>query len=392
MGAESGSDVHLWQGINHVFAQFHLPGDIGVATAACLRCLRVRSSFSGMNTPSLPAQCPDCSPDCDMPRIIVVNEPLPQRRIERRAFLKKTVGAFAAAAIAPLARAAKSETLVQQFAKTLTEAQRAKICFSFEDRKRTLVDNNWHIVDEKLGSFFTKDQQAMVREIFLGLHSPEYAEKVMQQVVHDSGKAGFEDSSVALFGEPESGKFEFVLTGRHCTRRCDGDSVEGAAFGGPIFYGHAAGTFNETAEHPGNAYWYQAKRANAVFQMLDGKQREKALLARGREETGNDTVKLRGKNADIEGLAVADMTKDQREGVRGVMRDLLAPFRKEDTDEAMKFIEAAGLENLHMAFYKAGDIGNDGVWDVWQIEGPNMVWYFRGAPHVHVWVNIAASA
>lgn len=33
--------------------------------------------------------------------------------------------------------------------------------------------------------------------------------------------------------------FEFVLTGRHCTRRCDGDSVEGAAFGGPLFYGHA---------------------------------------------------------------------------------------------------------------------------------------------------------
>ena len=267
-----------------------------------------------MKTPSLPSPCPDC----ETPRIIVVHEPLPQ--IERRAFLKKTIGALAATAIAPLAHAAKggkSETLVQQFAKTLTEAQRAKVWFPFDDRKRTLVDNNWHIVDEKVGAFFTKDQQAMIREIFLGLHSPEYAEKVMQQVMHDSGKAGFEDSSIALFGEPESGKFEFVLTGRHCTRRCDGDSVEGAAFGGPIFYGHAAGSFNETAEHPGNAYWYQAKRANAVFQMLDGKQREKALLDRGREETGNSTVKLQGKGANIEGLAVADMTKDQREGVLG---------------------------------------------------------------------------
>ncbi len=391
MGAESGSDAPLWQGINHGIAQFHFLSAIHEAPAACLRCFRERSSFSRMNTPLLPAQCPDC----ETPRIFVVNEPLPQMRIERRAFLKKTMGALAATAIAPFAQAAKSgksETLVQQFAKTLTEAQRAKVWFPFDDRKRTLVDNNWHIVDEKLGSFFTKDQQAMVREIFLGLHSPEYAEKVMQQVVHDSGKAGFEDSSVALFGEPASGKFEFVLTGRHCTRRCDGDSVEGAAFGGPIFYGHAAKSFNEEADHAGNVYWYQAKRANAVFQMLDGKQREKALLARGREETGNDTVKLQGKNANIEGLAVADMTKDQREGVHGVMRDLLAPFRKEDTDEAMKFIEATGFEKLHMAFYKSGDIGNDGVWDVWQIEGPNMVWYFRGAPHVHVWVNIAASA
>jgi len=33
-------------------------------------------------------------------------------------------------------------------------------------------------------------------------------------------------------------------------------------------------------------------------------------------------------------------------------------------------------------------VGNDGVWDVWQLESPTMVWYFRGSPHVHVWVNL----
>jgi hypothetical protein len=29
---------------------------------------------------------------------------------------------------------------------------------------------------------------------------------------------------------------------------------------------------------------------------------------------------------------------------------------------------------------------------VWQVEGPSMVWYFRGKPHVHVWVHIRDSA
>ena len=96
--------------------------------------------------------------------------------------------------------------------------------------------------------------------------------------------------------------------------------------------------------------WTDARSLEAVRGLgpetviaVEGKieRREKALLARGREETGNDTVKLQGKNANIEGLAVADMTKDQREGVRAVMRDLLAPFRKEDADEAMKFVEDA---------------------------------------------------
>lgn len=340
-----------------------------------------------MNTPS--THCPDC----ESPRIIVIHEPLPS--LDRRGFLKKTAAAAAATALAPWARAAqlpKSETLVQQFHKSLSEEQRKAVCFAFDDRKRTHVDNNWQIVDQTVGGFFTKDQQALIMDIFKGLHSPEYADKVVAQVVHDSGRKGFGDSAVALFGDPGSGKFQFVLTGRHCTRRCDGDSVEGAAFGGPIFYGHAAKGFNEGPTHEGNAYWFQAKRANDVFQMLDGKQREKALRDRGREEEGNDTVKLTGKTDGLEGLRTADMTKDQQAGVRAVLRDLLAPFRKEDAEEAMKLIDASGFDNLHMAFYKAGDIGKDGVWDVWQIEGPDMIWYFRGSPHVHVWANIRAKA
>jgi hypothetical protein len=28
------------------------------------------------------------------------------------------------------------------------------------------------------------------------------------------------------------------------------------------------------------------------------------------------------------------------------------------------------------------------VWDVWQLESQNMLWFFRGHQHVHVWVNI----
>jgi hypothetical protein len=55
-------------------------------------------------------------------------------------------------------------------------------------------------------------------------------------------------------------------------------------------------------------------------------------------------------------------------------------------------VEKNGFENLHMAFYKNQDVGKDGVWDVWQIEGPAMLWYFRGDPHVHTWVHIRDQA
>lgn len=315
----------------------------------------------------------------------------------RRRFLQTTLAGTAALSAARLIAAptakSKAETLSAQFYKTLTEQQRAAVCFPFDHELRSRVDNNWHITKPTLANSFTPDQQAMVKEIFRNLHSPEYAETVYKQVEHDSGKAGFNGgTSVAFFGQPGTGEFEFVITGRHCTRRADGDSVAGAAFGGPIFYGHAAESFNEKPTHPGNAYWYQAKRANEVFQSLDGRQRALALKGDSREENGTLTVKLKGATKAIDGIPLTELAADQKALVRKVMADLLAPFRKEDTSEVMKLVEKNGFDNLHMAFYQNQDIGKDGVWDVWQIEGPAMVWYFRGDPHVHVWVHVRESA
>ena len=87
------------------------------------------------------------------------------------------------------------------------------------------------------------------------------------------------------------------------------------------------------------------------------------------------------------------MTRDQRDLVQKVLGDILLPFREADRVEALRDIEArGGFDELTMAFYKSLDIGNDGVWDVWQLESPTMVWYFRGAPHVHVWVNVHTRA
>ena len=72
---------------------------------------------------------------------------------------------------------------------------------------------------------------------------------------------------------------------------------------------------DEAADHPGNIYWYQAKRANEVFQMLNGKQREQALLGTSRGEHGTDTVSLSGKKHGLPGIPVSDLTRDQKEHV-----------------------------------------------------------------------------
>jgi hypothetical protein len=332
--------------------------------------------------------------------------------VTRRDFLKTTAagvaGVTAAASgiitvgttprVSGAAEAAKaagpaSETLAAQFFKSLNDEQKKAICFPFDHPLRSKVDNNWFIVDKTIKDLLKPEQQQLVHDIFMSMHSEEYAPKVLKQVEDDNKEdGGFKSCAVACFGEPGDGgkgKFEFVFTGRHVTRRCDGNSVEGEAFGGPIFYGHAAEGFNESPQHRGNVYWYQARRANEVFQALDGKQRAHALSADPRPERQTETVKLSGRKDGLSGIPLSELSKDQKGLVRKVMDDLLAPFRKTDADKALALIEAGGMDNLHMTFYNGKyDIGNDGVWDVWQLEGPSMLWYFRGAPHVHTWVHI----
>ena len=329
-------------------------------------------------------RCPDCDAE--------------DGSFTRRAFIKTTAAGMAGASagvVGSLAFGAdeqqpnnQSETLVQQLHDSLEEGQKAKCCFAFDDPLRLKVDNNWHITEARVGRHFNKDQQDLIRQIFLGLHSEEYAQQVLGQVEHDGG---FDKCAIALFGAPGTGKFEFVLSGRHVTRRCDGDSVAGAAFGGPIFYGHAAKAFNEPPDHEGNVYWYHAKRANELFQALDGKQRAQALLGDSRGEHGTQTVELSGKSEGLAGIPVSEFTADQKALAEQVMEDLLMPFREMDRSECMKLIRQNGFDKLHFSFYRNEDIGGDGVWDVWQVEGPTTVWYFRGKPHVHTWVHIRES-
>jgi len=87
------------------------------------------------------------------------------------------------------------------------------------------------------------------------------------------------------------------------------------------------------------------------------------------------------------------LSSDQQKLVADTLKVLLAPYRPEDADEVMALLEAnGGVGKLHMAFYQSGDLNNDNVWDIWRVEGPAFVWHFRGAPHVHAYINIATKS
>jgi hypothetical protein len=337
-------------------------------------------------------QKPHC-PDCE-------NAAPP---FDRRQFLIVAGAATVAAGLMPgLARgddastAKTPETLVKQLFTTLTDAQKKVVAFDWDHQDpkngllRTRVSNNWHITAPEIRSdFYTKDQQEIVRAIYEGLFQPDWVKQIDKQLQDDNGgKAWGTSQNVALFGKPGEDKFELVMTGRHMTVRVDGNSIDHMAFGGPVFHGHAASGFNEKVGHPGNIWWPQAVEANKVFEMLDGKQRTKALAAQTPKE---ESVGFRGSAGEFPGIAISDLTADQKEQVQKTLQKVLEPYRNSDRDEALDCLKKqGGLDKCSLVFYASGDLGDDGQWDNWRLEGPSLVFYFRGSPHVHMWMNIGS--
>ncbi len=329
-----------------------------------------------------------------------------QAGVDRRNFLR-VAGAGAAivatGAATPLVAAEKkqeqtsktAETVVKALYESLSPKQKETVCFDWnhKDEKRgllrTRVQNNWHITNPTINSeFFTKDQRKMVRDIYEDIIQPEWHAKVDKQLQDDAGGFG-KSQNIAIFGTPGGEKFEFVMTGRHMTLRCDGNTTEHMAFGGPIFYGHAAQSFNEDPTHKGNVYWEQALEANKVYKLLDGKQQKMAQAPKTPRE---GAISFKGSKGGFAGIPITELSSDQREAVQKVLQKLIEPYRQSDRDEVLSCLKAqGGLDKCHLAFYTDRDLGNDSVWDNWRLEGPSFVWHFRGSPHVHVWANISSS-
>lgn len=325
-------------------------------------------------------ECPECVPS-----------------LSRRDFVRTVGGAALAASSAPLllpsrfAQAAPTptstaETAVKALYESLTDSQKSAVCFGFDHELRTRISANWAITEPTIADFFSKDQQALIDQIFKNVTSEDGYQRFLKQMDDDAG--GFGQYHIAIFGQPGTGQFEFEMTGRHHTIRADGDTVANAAFGGPIIYGHSSG--DSEAGMPGNVFYYQTQKANEVFAALDPKQQAIALLNDAPRES---EVAVQGPQGKFPGIAVGDLSSDQQDLVEGVIKIVLAPYRQEDVDEAVALLKAdEGFKKLHMSFYKTDNIGDDQEWDIWRMESPTFVWHFRGAPHVHAYVNIAKQA
>lgn len=318
----------------------------------------------------------------------------PKNRLNRRSFIRMAgTGAAASVALPALfdldhLRAAMAESnsaasTVQQFYASLTDRQLLTLCFPYGDRRQQRIHANWNITGPTLGEDFYSDQQReLVNQILKNITNEDGYERLTRQMDEDIG--GVEEFSVAIFGDPDEGKFQWEMTGRHLTLRADGAYGDKAAFGGPIIYGHGE------EDPPANLYYQHTKQVNEVFKALDPAQAKQALVPKAPNETA---VQLQGPEGDFTGIQVADMSSDQKQLVEETIKYLLSPFRTEDVGEAMAAMKSGGgFDALRMSFYEQEDIDDDRIWDMWRIEGPTFVWHFRGSPHVHAIINIGEPA
>jgi len=281
---------------------------------------------------------------------------------------------------------------------------------------RAHLANAWLITPHRLASdFYTDQQRALVDDVLATTFTPEWLGKLRRQALDDSGLPWGGDQALAIFGDPAAGPCMAVVTGFHLTARATCDDAPLSAFGGGIAHGHQPSGFYEKFHHPGNVFWPQALAANRVFALCDDAQRRRALLTepvpffqyhdeRGTgidRETIRDTTSRDGprRESDIRfgrpgdplpGLPVREFSAEQRRALEELVARFLAPYRQRLADQVHDCIRAqGGLDALALAFYADRDMGQDGIWDNWRLEGPALVWFFRGAPHVHSWIHVA---
>lgn len=328
------------------------------------------------------------------------------RKLTRRHLLQAagcSAGMLASASIdrqseTLLAKDASSDSLPMQLYKSLSEEQRQKVCLPIDHPRRQFVSNWWYIhPNHRIPNTFTTEQQELIQTIFDSLHSPGYIEDVRKQVKIDQYGKAENAPAAGFFGSPDNEDFEFIYTGHHVTRRCNAHTDRGLGFdGAPIFYGHyphpvedMQANFHETKDHPGNPYWYQGRVFNQFVQSLDARQQEMGLVStKPRSERPEAVVK---KTTTPSGLKCADLSDDQKNTLVATMRKMMEMFREDDANATIQAIEKKNVvERLHVSWFNGKyDVGSDQVWDTWQIEGPDMVWYFRGEPHIHCYFHLS---
>ncbi|HYT89227.1 MAG TPA: DUF3500 domain-containing protein [Gemmataceae bacterium] len=342
-------------------------------------------------------------PECD--DLVERAEPLDRRGFMRAvggtAAAIATVGGLTATVPAVLAQppatpAASTgprpaEELIRELYTSLSADQRANVVKPWnhgaENGQGTPTRQRMYnaALGRRIGQVYTRPQQELCQRILRAIASDENGYRQLTRNGTFDGSRSFEACGADIFGDPNNGQFAWVFSGHHITVRCDGNSEPGAAFGGPMYYGHSPDGYSAR-----NCFNYQTQSVMSVFEALSEAQRRVAVVD-GSPGEHERSILFRPRGERHPGISSGELNQAQRRLVETVMRTILSPYRREDADEVMEVVRRnGGLERIHLAFYREDGAPANERWHFWRLEGPGFVWNYRVLPHVHTYVNISS--
>jgi len=196
---------------------------------------------------------------------------------------------------------------------------------------------------------------------------------------------GVHSMYVLLCGNPKTPPYQLILTGPHLNLRIGGRSREGAAFGGPLVYGDQRG--DSIQGLPANLYRFQFQTARRLFQSLRPEQQRLALQKTSPIQTD---IQLQGSQGSFAGVEIATLLPESRAIARELIEGILSTYPAEDVAYAWQCLEHnGGIEKLFLSYYEDSEVDRSRQFQNFRLEGPSAVFYFRGYPHVHAFVNVA---
>jgi len=265
---------------------------------------------------------------------------------------------------------------------------------SAEDRKRICVD-----YDDPIRQFHNKGVRGgglWVNPMSLGWEQRSIVNDLLHAGLSEAGQQrvpnefftrwpGVHSMNVLLCGNPKTQPYQLILTGPHLNLRVGGRSREGAAFGGPLVYGDQRG--NSVQGIPGNLYRFQFQTAHRLFQSLRPAERQAALQKDSPIQTD---IQLQGSQGSFAGVELARASAESRAIARELIDGILSTYPAEDVAFAQQCLERnGGAERLYLSYYEDSEVDRSGQFQNFRLEGPAAVFYFRGYPHVHAFINLA---
>ncbi len=283
------------------------------------------------------------------------------------------------------------------FLAALTDDQRGKVTFPFEDDERL----NWHFIPRARKGVPLKDMDAGQRQLALAFLSSGLSPRGFQKastvmsldaILRDmekdtTGRRDADGYYFSIFGAPsEAGTWGWRVEGHHLSLNfavVKGQTVATS----PAFYGANPADVKQGPRQGLRTLAREEDLARELLQALDAKQKAVAVIDAAAPK---DIITMNQRKVtpdNPKGLAAAKLTKKQNEMLLGLIEEYAANMPDELAAARMDAARKAGLEKVFFAWAGVPDRGQG---HYYRVQGPTFLIEYdntqNNANHIHsVW-------